>query len=121
MIVQCSILFTFLALGELIVWATGAPVPSSIIGMILLAMSLQAGIVKEAWVSRIADFLVRNLGFFFIPAGVGLMQCLGVLKDYWFPIVASTVVSTMLIIATTGWIHQIVRRWLSRRGWRKAA
>lgn len=120
MIVQCSVLFAFLAAGELIVGLTGVPVPSSIIGMILLAMSLQAGIIKEEWVSRIADFLVRNLGFFFVPAGVGLMQCLGVIRDHWFPIVAATVISTMLIIGTTGWVHQLVRRWLGHRPWRKA-
>lgn len=114
MIVQCSVLFTFLAAGELLVWLTGAPIPSSIIGMLLLAMSLKAGIVKEHRVDRIADFLVKNLGFFFVPAGVGLMNCMGIIRDQWLPIVMSTVISTFLIIATTGWVHQIVRRRLRK-------
>ncbi|MDE6085215.1 MAG: CidA/LrgA family protein, partial [Muribaculaceae bacterium] len=109
-IVQCSVLFAFLALGELIVYLTGLPIPSSIIGMILLTFALKAGVVKECWVDRIADFLVRNLGFFFVPAGVGLLKCLGIIKAQWFPIVMATVLSTILIIATTGWVHQLTRR-----------
>lgn len=115
MIIQCSVLFTFLAIGELLVWLTGAPVPSSIIGMLLLAMSLKAGIVKECWIDRLSDFLVRNLGFFFVPAGVGLMDCMGIIRQQWVPIVLSTVISTFIIIAVTGWVHQIVRRRLARR------
>ena len=104
-----------MALGELIVWLTGAPVPSSIIGMLLLTFSLKAGWIKEGWVDRIADFLLKNLGFFFVPAGVGLMNCLGILRDQWLPIVMATVISTFLIIATTGKMHELVRHYLSKR------
>lgn len=110
MILQCAVLFGFLAAGELIVWLTGVPVPSSIIGMILLAATLQSGRLKLSQVETFADFLTRNLGFFFVPAGVGIMRCLGVIADQWVPIVVSTVVSTFIIIAVTGWVHQITRR-----------
>jgi holin-like protein len=110
MILQCAVLFAFLAMGELIVWLTGVPVPSSIIGMLLLAVSLRTGVVKEQWVDKLADFLVKNLGFFFVPAGVGVMRCLGLIRDQWLPIVTATVVSTFVIIAVTGWVHQLARR-----------
>lgn len=110
MILQCAVLFAFLAMGELIVWLTGVPVPSSIIGMLLLAVSLRTGVVKEQWVDKMADFLVKNLGFFFVPAGVGVMRCLGLIRDQWLPIVTATVVSTFIIIAVTGWVHQLARR-----------
>lgn len=110
MILQCGILFIFLALGELVVWATGIPVPSSIIGMVLLAAALKAEILRLGHVEAFADFLVRNLGFFFVPAGVGVMRNFGLIADEWVPIVVATIVSTFLIIAVTGWIHQIVRR-----------
>jgi len=110
MVIQCSVIFAFLALGELLVYLTGAPIPSSIIGMILLTFSLQTGIVKEHWVDRLSDFLVKNLGFFFVPAGVGLLRCLDIIKAQWLPIIMATLVSTILIIATTGWVHQLARR-----------
>ena len=73
-ILQFGILFIFLALGELAVYFTGIPVPSSIIGMLLLTLALKLDIVKLAWVDKVASFLVHNLGFFFVPAGVGLMK-----------------------------------------------
>jgi len=110
MILQCGVLFAFLALGELTVWLTGVTVPASIIGMLLLAMSLQFGIVKLDQVEKMADFLVHNLGFFFVPAGVGLMSCLGLLASEWLPIVGAMVVSTAVIMIVTGHVHQIVRR-----------
>lgn len=114
MILQCAVLFAFLALGELTVWLTGVPVPSSIIGMLFLAASLKAGWVRLESVDKVADFLVRNLGFFFVPAGVGVMRCLGIIRDQWIPIVGATIISTFIIIAVTGWIHQFIRRSLSR-------
>ncbi len=114
MILQCAVLFAFLALGELTVWLTGVPVPSSIIGMLFIAASLKAGWVRLESVDKVADFLVRNLGFFFVPAGVGVMRCFGIIRDQWIPIVGATIISTFIIIAVTGWIHQFIRRSLSR-------
>lgn len=109
MFVQCGVLFVFLALGELIVWLTGCPLPSSVIGMVALAASLKAGIVELRQVERVADFLVHNLGFFFVPAGIGIMNCLGILQLEWWPIVAASVLSTIVIIIVTGRVHQWAR------------
>lgn len=115
MILQCAILFAFLAMGEFIVYCTGIPVPSSIIGMLLLTAALKLRIIRLLWVDKVSDFLVKNLGFFFVPAGVGLMRCLDLISEQWLPIVAASVISTFLIIATTGWVHQMVRRTMSTR------
>ncbi len=115
MILQCAVMFAFMALGELVVYLTGIPIPSSIIGMILLASALKVGIVREMWVDKISDFLVKNLGFFFVPAGVGVMNCFGLIADQWLPIIGASVISTFLIIAFTGRVHQITRNYLSSR------
>ncbi len=115
MILQFGILFAFLALGELIVWLTDVPVPSSIIGMLLLTASLKAGIVKVGHVEKVSDFLVHNLGFFFVPAGVGLMNCLGIIADQWLPIIGASIGSTFVIIAVTGWTHRYIRNKVSAR------
>ncbi len=109
-ILQLAVIFVFLAAGELIVWATGVPVPSSIIGMLMLTLSLQTGIVKPRHVEGVADFLVANLGFFFVPAGVALMSCLDLIKGQWVAIVLSAGLSTVIVIAVTGLIHQFARR-----------
>ncbi|MCM1310540.1 MAG: CidA/LrgA family protein [Bacteroides sp.] len=113
MIIEFCLLFVFLGLGELIVWLTGISVPSSIIGMLLLTLALKTGVVKLSWVERLSEFMVHNLGLFFIPAGVGVMNCLSIISDQWLPIVGATVGSTVVIIAATGWTHHLVRRWNS--------
>lgn len=115
MILQIGILMLFLAMGEFVVWLTGIPIPSSIIGMLLLTASLKVGVVKPRHVERISNFLVHNLGFFFVPAGVGLMNCLGIIADEWIPITVATVGSTAIIIAVTGWTHRLVRKSLRRK------
>lgn len=115
MILQFGLLFAFLAIGEFVVWLTGIPVPSSIIGMLLLTLSLKAGVVKPRHIENVSNFLVRNLGFFFVPAGIGLMNCLGLIADQWLPIAGASIGSTVVIIAVTGWTHRAVRKSLSRR------
>lgn len=116
MIIQCGVLFIFLALGELIVWLSDITVPSSIIGMLLLALSLRLGVVKPAHVEKMADFLVHNLGFFFVPAGVGLISCLDLLAAEWLPITGAAVASTAVIMVVTGHVHQSVRRYMQQYG-----
>ena len=110
MIRQCAILFGCLALGELMVYLTGIKLPSSIIGMLLLTLFLKLGWIKLHWVQALSDFLVANLGFFFVQPGVGLMLYFDVIAAEFWPIVTATIVSTALVLVVTGWVHQIVRK-----------
>ncbi len=110
MILQLAIVFGFLAIGEIVVYFTGVPVPSSIIGMLLLAVALKIGVVKLRWVENAANFLLKNMGFFFVPAGVGLMNYFGLIGKQWLPIVGATVASTLIVLAFTGHAHQILRK-----------
>ena len=73
------------------VWATGEVVsqfikniiniPGSILGMIILFLLLQFKIISEEKIKDVADFLLGNMGIFFIPAGVSLIQSLGLIKE----------------------------------------
>ena len=110
MIRQCAILFGCLALGELIVWLTGVKLPSSIIGMLLLTLFLKLGWIKLHWVQGMSDFLVANLGFFFVPPGVALMLYFDVIRAQLWPILIATVLSTLLVLIVTGWVHQLTRK-----------
>lgn len=110
MIRQCSILFGCMAVGELIVWLTGLRLPSSIIGMLLLTLLLKLGWIKLEWVKGLTDFLIANLGFFFVPPGVALMLYFDIIQAQLLPIVTATVVSTVIVLVITGQVHQIVRR-----------
>ena len=111
MIRQCSILFGCLALGELIVFLTEIKLPSSIIGMLLLTLFLKLGWIKLEWVQGLSNFLVANLGFFFVPPGVALMLYFDIIAAEFWQIVIATLISTILVLVTTGWVHQLVRKY----------
>ena len=104
MIRQCAILFGCLALGELIVFLTGIKLPSSI------TLFLKLGWIKLHWVQGMSDFLVANLGFFFIPPGVALMLYFDIIAAEFWPIAIASLVSTLLVLVVTGWVHQLTRK-----------
>lgn len=110
MIRQLAILFGCLALGELIITLTHIPLPSSILGMLLLTLLLKLKVIRLEWVRSISDFLVTNIGFFFVPPGVAIMIYFDIIKAQFVPIVTASVVSTVLVLAVTGWVHQIYGR-----------
>ena len=110
MIRQCTIIFGCLAVGELIVWLTGISIPSSIIGMLLLTALLQMKVVQLERVTGMSAFLISHLGFFFVPPGVALMLYFDIIKAELLPIVLATAISTMLVMITTGWTDQYLRK-----------
>ena len=110
MIRQCAILFGCLALGELVVYLTGVKLPSSIIGMLLLTLFLKLKWIKLEWVQGLSNFLVANLGFFFVPPGVALMLYFDIIQAHFWPILIASVVSTLLVLIVTGWVHQLTRK-----------
>ncbi|UQD52069.1 murein hydrolase regulator LrgA [Bacillus methanolicus] len=69
-------LLVFIALnyaGSFIVEFFHLPIPGNVIGMILLFILLTAGIIRIDWIEEVSSFLIKHLGFFFIPISVGLM------------------------------------------------
>lgn len=80
MIRQLAILFGCLALGEFVIYVTHIPLPSSILGMLLLTLFLKLKIVRLEWVRSISEFLVANMGFFFVPPGVAIMLYFDIIK-----------------------------------------
>lgn len=97
-------------MGELVVYLTGVRLPSSIIGMLLLTTLLKLGWIKLEWIQGTSDFLVSNIGFFFVPPGVALMLYFDIIAAEFWPILVATVVSTVIVLVVTGWVHQLTRR-----------
>lgn len=111
MIRQCFILFGCLAAGELIIRLTGLPLPSSIIGMLILTTLLELKFIQLEWIEGLSNFLVSNLGFFFVPSGVAIMKYYKLISNELVPILVATFVSTVLVLVVTGWVHQIIDRY----------
>ena len=110
MVRQCFILFGCLALGELTVRTTGVKLPSSIIGMLLLTLLLKLKVIKLEWVRGLTDFLIANLGFFFVPPGVALMLYFDLIRAEILPIALATLLRTVIVLIITGHTHQAVSK-----------
>lgn len=110
MIYQFAILFGCLAIGEITVYFTGIKIPSSIIGMIFLTLFLQLGWIKPEKIRSLCDFMVSNMGFFFVPPGVALMLYFDIIKAQIIPIVVATIISTILVLVVTGWVHELTEK-----------
>jgi holin-like protein len=57
-----------------------------------------------------SDFLVANLGFFFVPPGVALMLYFDIISAQFWPIAIASIISTILVLVVTGWVHQLMRK-----------
>lgn len=110
MIRQLFIILICLALGEIIVYFTGVKIPSSIIGMLLLTAGLQFKVIKLTSIQSIADFLLDNMVFFFIPPGVAIMCYFDLISKELLPILASIIGSTFLVLVSTSFTHQVLRK-----------
>lgn len=107
---QFLIILIICFIGEVLNKVAYIPLPGSIIGMILLFICLLTGIIKLEMIEGITKFLLDHLAFFFIPAGVGLIAYVGIIKENLLPIVVICFVTTFLVMLVTGWTVQAIKR-----------
>lgn len=106
MLTEAFYILFFYLLGEFISYFIDGFIPGSVIGMVLLFLALAFKKVKPEKVGHLAKVLTQNMGLFFVPAGVGLMNSLGIISRYWGVILTASVVSTILVIATVALVQQ---------------
>ncbi|MGB7406273.1 MAG: CidA/LrgA family protein [Pacificimonas sp.] len=86
----------FALAGDLIVIATGLPVPPSVMGLILFATALAALPALRRIVAAASELLTGLLGAFIVPLFVGLWLFRTELAEHWLPIGVVLLVTTPL-------------------------
>ncbi len=107
---EALIILGIYLVGELISTSLHLPIPGNILGLVILFILLCTKIVKVDNISTVTNFLLDHLAFFFIPAGVGLMASLGIIKSTWWQLLIVCIVTTIIIIGVTGIIVQAISR-----------
>ncbi|MFB9329357.1 CidA/LrgA family protein [Paenibacillus aurantiacus] len=97
-----AILLGFWLAGEGIVYATGAPLPGQVVGMLLLLIALLRGWVKEAWIKDAADLLFSRMMLFFAPVIAGVMMYIPIIRAHWLPVAGAVLLGTLGVLAATG-------------------
>ena len=85
-----------------------ASIPASIIGVILLFLALQSIILRLNQIEDVSNFFLDNIAFFFVPAGVSLINSLEIIKDNLFLFLVVIFVSTFIVMYTTSLVVQNV-------------
>ena len=111
---QIGIIFTVCWLSILVEKALPFSFPASVIGMLLLFICLLTGILKIEHIQEKADFLLENMAFFFVPAGVSIINYFDVLKSTWIQLVVICVISTVITFVVTAWSVRLTIRWMER-------
>lgn len=112
---QIGIIFAVCWLSVVIEKVIPFSFPSSVIGMILLFICLLTGILKVEHIQEKADFLLGNMAFFFVPAGVSIINYFSILKKSVFALLIICAVSTVITFAVTAWSVKLTVRLMERR------
>jgi holin-like protein len=110
-------------IGEFLRQTLHLPLPGPLIGMFLLAFILAmrktgpavAGEPFSTPLLRTANGFIAHMGLLFVPAGVGVIVELTVLRREWLPILAGLLVSTLLGLVVTGLVMHHVTRFVESR------
>jgi holin-like protein len=101
MLEQLARVLLWLCVGEIIARSGLLPLPAPVTGLILLYAELSARGRLPDDLAGLADRLLQYFGMLFVPAGVGVIIYLDVLKSEALPILAAVVGGTAATLLVT--------------------
>jgi holin-like protein len=98
-------------LGEVAVRLVNLPIPGPVVGLVLLFAGLWIrGGEPPAGLQQVTRGLLENLSLLFVPAGVGVMLHLSLVRAEWLPILGALIGSAIATIAVTALLMTAVAR-----------
>lgn len=107
---EFAILCVCLFLGAVTRSIINFPIPEAVYGMIYLFIALNFNILKEEDIKQTSDGILKNLAFLFVPAGVGILAHIDLIKGQILSIGILVILGTAVSIAVTGLIVQFLQR-----------
>ena len=101
MILQIGVVLGICLLGEGISLLLPIPFPGSVIAIVLLFLLLLSRVLRPDHIRQKSDFLLQNMAFFFIPAGVGIMEYGEELLPFLLPLLLICLITTILTFAAS--------------------
>lgn len=112
---QIAIIFTICWISQMVEAILPFPFPASVIGMVLLLVLLLVRVLKVDHIREKSDFLLSNMAFFFIPAGVSIINYFDLLASNLIPLLILCFVSTLLTFGVTAYVVHLTRTLMNRR------
>jgi len=104
------IIFSFLAVAKLIIHYFDITFPASILGMLMLFVALNLGVIKLSWIEFTGNLVLKYLALLFIPVGVGLVNYFELIAAHWLVIIFSLFFTTLVTLFVVGHCYQ----WLTK-------
>lgn len=101
MMYQIGLLFGVCLLGQAISAFLPISFPGSVLSMIILFILLFFRVIKVDHIRQKADFLLKNMSFFFIPAGIGILSSFDLIRSSILPLITVIIVTTILTFGAT--------------------
>lgn len=105
-----TVIVLFEVAGDFLQQAVGAPVPGPVNGMALLLAALIIKGRLPVALDRASTGILAYLPVLFVPAGVGVMAHVDLIRAQWPSIVAAVAVSSLLTIVVTAAVMLGVER-----------
>jgi holin-like protein len=116
---QSALLYGVFWLASLLVQVLRLPLPTNLVGLVLLLGLLWAGVIKPSHLDVVSGLVSRHLSFFFVPLAVGLMAWGDLLARSGVVLGVALLASAALGIGVAGVCAQAARQLASpqaRRG-----
>lgn len=107
-ILQIGVVLGICLAGEGISLLLPIPFPGSVIAIILLFLLLLSGLLRPDHIRQKSDFLLQNMAFFFIPAGVGIIEYADSLLPVLLPLLLICLITTILTFAASSLTARLV-------------
>ena len=108
--IQIAIIYIIYMAGNFIsrLIADVIVIPGNIIGMVILLVLLTSNILKLSMIEETVNFMLKYMGFFFVPLTVGLTQSFKLIQNSIFQIIIILVVSCILVMFVSAKVTDIL-------------
>ena len=98
---QLLIVTSICLLGEAVSATLPFTFPGSVISMLVVFVLLWFKFMKEEQIKKVADFLLQNMSFFFIPAATAIINEFKILKTDILILILISLMSTIITLLAT--------------------
>ena len=85
-------------------------IPPSLFGMVILAFGLRIEWIKPEKIQSTINWIIKNMGVCFVPAGVGIMEHFHLIQHDGPVMLLLIVFSTLLLMFIVGWLYQYIQQ-----------
>lgn len=111
---QLAIVFTVCFLGKFVCYLLPFQFPASVMGMVLMFLLLFFKVISLRDIKRVSEFLLSNMAFFFIPAGVGILVHYEKIVDKIAPLLLVCIITTLVTFLVTAYTIMFVVKFQKR-------